>query len=132
MKVDLLNPMILAENCVGLVEWYVKTFDLTVMKKVEEGDGYTELGQSSGVIFGFATAKEMGVKPSPPRSNTVIVQLSVSNISELFDRVRKTGGRILFGPSSNEKEGYVYGGLADVEGNQIWVIEKGQEAFETH
>ena len=91
--------------------------------KVEEGEEYVELGTLSEVLFGFARAKEMGVKPSTPRNNTVIIQLSVSDINELFSKVKKTGGKILFGPSLSE-EGYLYGGLADIEGNQIWVIER--------
>lgn len=65
----------------------------------------------------------MGVKPTSPRNNTVIIQLSVSDINKLFAKVKKTSGKILFGPSLDEKEGYLYGALADIEGNQIWIIE---------
>lgn len=124
MKINLLNPMILAEKYEELAEWYEKTFDLAIKTRVEEGEEHMELGTSSKVLFGFARAKEMGVKPSSPRSNTVIIQLSVKNIKELFDKVKKTGGKILFGPSLSDEEGYLYGGLADIEGNQIWVIER--------
>lgn len=124
MKIDLLNPMILAENYEELVDWYIKTFDLAIKTRVEEEDEYMELGTSSEVLFGFARAKEMGVKPSTPRNNTVIIQLSVSDINELFHKVKKTGGRILFGPSLSKEQGYLYGGFADIEGNQIWVIER--------
>jgi len=125
VKINLLNPMILAENYKELAGWYVKTFDLAIKTRVEEGEEYMELGTSSEVLFGFARAKEMGVKPSTPRNNTVIIQLSVSDISELFDKVKKAGGKILFGPSLSKEEGYLYGGLEDIEGNQIWVIERG-------
>ncbi|MCW3984822.1 MAG: hypothetical protein NWE91_00175 [Candidatus Bathyarchaeota archaeon] len=124
MKINLLNPMILAENYEELAEWYEKTFDLAIKTRVEEGEEYMELGAPSKILFGFARAKEMGVKPSTPRNNTVIIQLSVNDINELFDKVKKAGGKILFGPSIDEEEGYLYGGLADIEGNQIWVIEK--------
>lgn len=124
MKINLLNPMILAENYEELAEWYEKTFDLAIKTRVEEGEEYMELGTPSKILFGFARAKEMGVKPSTPRNNTVIIQLSVNDINELFDKVKKAGGKILFGPSIDEEEGYLYGGLADIEGNQIWVIEK--------
>lgn len=116
--------MILAENYEELAEWYEKTFDLAIKTRVEEGEEYMELGTPSKILFGFARAKEMGVKPSTPRNNTVIIQLSVNDINELFDKVKKAGGKILFGPSIDEEEGYLYGGLADIEGNQIWVIEK--------
>ena len=124
MKINLLNPMILAENYEELAEWYEKTFDLAIKTRVEEGEEHMELGTPSKILFGFARAKEMGVKPSTPRNNAVIIQLSVNDINELFDKVEKTGGKILFGPSISEEEGYLYGGLADIEGNQIWVIER--------
>ena len=124
MKINLLNPMILAENYEELAEWYEKTFDLSIKTRVEEGDEYMELGTLSEVLFGFARAKEMGVKSSTPRNNTIIIQLAVSDINRLFDKVRKAGGRVLFGPSLSKEEGYLYGGFADIEGNHIWVIER--------
>ena len=127
MNINLLNPMILAENYEELVEWYIKTFDLTVKNKVDEGEECTELERAGELILGIAKANEMGVKPSTPRNNTVIIQFSVSDINELFDRIKETGGRVLFGPSLEEKGGYWYGGFADIEGNQMWVVEKNAE-----
>lgn len=124
MNINLLYPMILAENYEELIEWYIKTFDLTIKDKIEEGDEYTELEQAGKLIVGIAKANEMGVKPSTPRNNTVIIQFSVVDINKFFDRVRETGGKVLFGPSLDEKGGYLYGGFADIEGNQIWVVEK--------
>ncbi len=124
MNINLLNPMILAEDYEKLIEWYIKTFDLTIKAKVEEGDEYTELEQAGKLVVGIAKADEMGVKPSTPRNNTVIIQFSMSDINKLFDKVRKTGGKILFGPSLDEKGRYLYGGFTDIEGNQIWVVEK--------
>lgn len=123
MKINSLHPMILAENYEELVEWYIKTFDLSTKYKAEEGENYTGLEQSGKLVVGIAIAHEMGVKPTSPRNNTVIIQLSVSDINKLFARVKKMGGKILFGPSLDEKEGYLYGGLADIEGNQIWIVE---------
>lgn len=37
MNINLLNSMILSENYEELIEWYIKTFDLTIKAKVEEG-----------------------------------------------------------------------------------------------
>jgi len=78
MNINLLNPMILAENYEKLIEWYIKTFDLTIKAKVEEGDEYTELEQAGKLVVGIAKADEMGVKPPAPRNNTVIIQFLVS------------------------------------------------------
>ncbi len=124
MKINLLNPVVLAENYEKLVEWYVKTFDLTVRYQAKQGEHYTELEQSGRLVVGIAIANEMGVKPATPRKNTVIIQILVSDINRLFAKVKKTGGKILFGPSLDKKEGYLYGGIADIEGNQIWVVEE--------
>ena len=124
MNISLLNPVVLAEDYGKLIDWYVTTFDLNLQSQTEEGESYTELEHSGKLVVGIAKANEMGVQPATPRSNTVIIQLAVSDIRTLFDNIRKTGGRILFGPSVDEKGGYVYGGCADIEGNHIWVVEK--------
>lgn len=127
MNISLLNSVVLAENYEELIDWYVKTFDLNIQSQTQEGEGYTELEHSGKLVVGIAKAHEMGVHPTTPRSNTVIIQLAVSDIDALFDNVQKTGGRILFGPSLDEKGGYVYGGCADIEGNQIWIVEKKED-----
>lgn len=124
MDIHLLNPVVLAEDYEKLIDWYVKTFNLNIQSQTKDGESYTELEHSGKLVVGIAKANEMGVQPIAPRSNTVIIQLAVSDIQTLFDNVRKTGGRILFGPSVDEKGGYVYGGCADIEGNHIWIVEK--------
>lgn len=124
MNLNLLYPIILAEGYEKLTDWYIKTFDLTVKYKVEGNENYTVLEYSGQAVVGIAIAREMGVKPSVPRNNTAIIQFSVSDINMLFERVSEAGGKILFGPSADEKEGYLYGGLLDIEGNQIWVVEE--------
>lgn len=124
MNINLLNPVVLAEDYEKLIDWYVKTLNLNIKYQSKEGESYAELEHSGRLVVGIAKAEEMGVKPTTPRNNAVIIQLAVSDIRTLFDNVRKAGGRILFGPSLDEKGGYVYGGCADIEGNQIWVVEK--------
>ena len=124
MNIDLLNPVVLAEDYEKLIDWYVETFNLNVICQTTEGESYTELEHSGKVVIGIARAHEMGLEPTTPRNNAVIIQLAVSDINSLFDTVRTTGGRILFGPSLDEKGGYVYGGCADIEGNHIWIVEK--------
>ncbi len=124
MNVNLLNPVVLAENYEELIQWYVKTFDLNIKYQTKEGENYTTLEQSGKTIIGIAKANEMGVKPTKPRNNAVLIQLSVTDVNQLFTKVKETGGKILFGPSIDSKEGYLYGGLADIEGNQIWIVEE--------
>ncbi|UCG29805.1 MAG: VOC family protein [candidate division WOR-3 bacterium] len=124
MNLKLIYPIILAGDYEKLVDWYIKTFDLRIKYKFEGEENYTVLEHSGQAVVGIAIAHEMGVKPTAPRNNTAIIQFSVSDIKGLFERVREAGGKILFGPSTDEEEGYLYGGLLDIEGNQIWVVEE--------
>jgi len=123
MKTSLINAVVLAEDYDKLVAWYIKTFSLDIAQKVEKGYYYTELAQDGYMILGIAKTKEMGVTPTRPKNNSVIIQLKVSNIRELFARV-KNSGKVLFGPSKDKDGGFRYGGIADPEGNQIWVVER--------
>ena len=124
MNLNLLYPVILAEDYEKLVDWYISTFDLRIKHKFEGKENYTVLEHSGQAVVGIAIAREMGVKPTTPRNNTAIIQFSVSDINRFFAGVRETGGKILFGPFIDEEEEYQYGGLLDIEGNQIWVVEE--------
>ncbi|MGB3340311.1 MAG: VOC family protein [bacterium] len=123
MKTSLINAVILAENYDKLVDWYIQTFTLDVEHKVEKDYHYTELAQNGHSVVGIAKTEEMGVTPTKPRNNSVIVQIMVSNIYELCDRI-KAHGKVLFGPTRDKDEGFTYGGIADPEGNQIWLVER--------
>lgn len=123
MKTSLINAVILAEDYDKLVDWYIRIFTLDVKHKVDKNYHYTELAQDEQVILGIANTKEMGVIPTKPRNNSVIVQIKVSNIHELFDRIKGTG-KVLFGPTEDKDEDIVYGGIADPEGNQVWLVER--------
>ncbi len=120
MKTRLINAVVLAEDYKALVEWYVSVFELEIMEETREGYRYTELGAAGKLVIGIADTVEMGVKPTVPRNNSVIVQVAVSDISACFEKVKKYGDTVLFGPSVEGK--LVYGGVADPEGNQIWVV----------
>lgn len=124
METSLINVVILASDYEMLISWYLKVFNLEIYLQVKEGYDYTELGQSNRLIVGIAKTEEMGLVPTKPRNNSVIIQIAVSSLDKIFDTVSKSGGKVLFGPSIDEKEGFVYGGIADPEGNQIWIVEK--------
>jgi predicted enzyme related to lactoylglutathione lyase len=123
MKVVLDIPVILADDYEGLVNWYKEAMPLEVGDVVSEGYHYTTFRNSGKEIVGIADAREMGVEPPEKKANTVICQIAVSNIRELFARVQEQGGRILFGPKLDEAGGDWYGGFLDIEDNQIWVTE---------
>ena len=73
--------------------------------------------------MGICKAGQMHHEPNKIKNNSVIMQISVSNIYELFDKVKKYNGKILNGPSMDKNYGFLFGGFEDIEGNQIWVIE---------
>jgi predicted enzyme related to lactoylglutathione lyase len=121
MQTKLLNAVVLAENYEAIVEWYRNVFELEIISEINEDYRYTELGAAGKLVVGIALAEEMKLKPTSPRNNAVIVQVAVSDIHICFKRVEDTGGETLFGPSVEGE--LVYGGIADPEGNQVWVVE---------
>ena len=127
MKVRLVNAVILAKNYLKLVEWYKKVLNLQVLLTINKDYHYTELGQENEIIIGIAVAKEMGrtdeehIETHISQSH-VVIQIKVSDILELFEKVTGNSGKILFGPSVEDD--YQYGAFADIEGNEIWVVEK--------
>ena len=123
MKISLINGVILAEDYDRLIDWYVTIFSLDIEHRVTKGYHYTELAQQGHVIFGIAKTEEMGIIPTNPRNNSVIIQVTVSDIQEIFDRI-KGAGKILFGPTRDRDSGFIYGGITDPEGNQIWIVER--------
>jgi len=118
-----MNVVVFANDYEELVNWYKDAFGLEVITKEEGTYTYTELGSDSQVIVGITPASEVEHTASSPRNNSVVMQVAVSDITTLFKSMKKMNGKILFGPSSDEKYTFKYGVIADIEGNQIWVIE---------
>ena len=119
-----MNAYILAENFQELAEWYSKTFELDKGLEVSEDYHSSELTKNGKFVIAFADTKEMGVKPLTPRNNTVVAQFAVSDAKECLERVAANGGKVLFGPSYDETGKFYYGGFADIEGNQIWIVQE--------
>gem|GEM_PF-1299849 len=120
MSIKLLNVVHLAEDFESLLQWYKDALDLEVIYEEKGEYHYTELGYDKKVIVGIAIAKEMEHVPTNPRNNTSIMQLSVSDINATFNQIKAHGGKVLFGPSYEEQNKFYYGGVTDIEGNQIW------------
>ena len=124
MKVKLLNVIVFAEKYEELIEWYKNALSLTVLFQETGEYHYTELGFDNQVIVGITPASEIKHSPINPRNNSSIMQVQVSDINSLFKSVSENGGEILFGPSLEDKYNFYYGGIADCEGNQIWIVEE--------
>ena len=123
MKLKLLNVVILAENYQKLMDWYINALGLELQQEWTEDYHYAELAYDGHLVVGITPAKEMGMKPPQPRNNATMIQLVVSDIKAFMERIEKHGGTIVFGPEVDAKEGFSYGAVNDIEGNQIWVIQ---------
>lgn len=123
MEIKLLNIVLFAENYQELVKWYQDALGFELVLKEEGEYHYTELGFNKKSIIGLTPAIEVEHTPNKIRNNSAVLQIQVSDIHSLFKNVKEKGGKILFGPSADEKYGFLYGAFADIEGNQVWVIE---------
>jgi predicted enzyme related to lactoylglutathione lyase len=65
----------------------------------------------------------MGVQPGDRAQSCVLMQIEVDDVRAFFAHVEAKGGSVRFGPSLDEKDGFWYGGIADPEGNPIWVVD---------
>lgn len=124
MDIELLNVVVFAENYDELVKWYSDTFGLEVILEEKEGFHYTELGYNGKNIVGITPASEMKHTHTDPRNNSMVLQISTTDIFALFESVEKNKGIILFKPAIEKKYNFYYGGVADIEGNQIWIIDE--------
>lgn len=123
MDVTLINSVIMAQDYETLVEWYRETLELDIKLKVDKDYKYTDLAKNGKLVIGFAQAEEKDYVPTRNKNNTMIMQISVSDIHLLFERIKNSGGTIMFGPSVDRNEGFKFGAFKDIEGNQVWVIE---------
>lgn len=123
MKLKLLNVVLLAEDYPKLVNWYIKALGLEIQEEWTENYHYAELSYDKQLVVGITPAKEVDMNPPKPRNNAAIMQLAVSDIQAFLNRIAEHGGTLIFGPSFEESEGFYYGAVNDIEGNQIWVIQ---------
>lgn len=124
MKIKLLNVVILCDDFEAQVDWYSNTFEIKELLKESSDYNYVELGHDKHVIVGLTPAKEMKHQPNKPRNNSALLQIGVKDIETLFEKVKANNGKVLFGPNLEEKSNFKYGAIADLEGNEIWVIEE--------
>jgi len=116
--------VILATNFSGLVNWYKNILGFTASQLVEDDFHYCNLELESGIKVGIADANEMGVEPVDRNKNTVLLQIEVDDVKELFEYLKEKGVTITGGPSFDDKDKFWFGSFVDLEGNSIWVVDK--------
>ena len=123
MDVQLINTVILAKNYKELVKWYEKVLELDIKYQDDKEYHYTDLAKNGKLVVGIGTAEKSREDDSISRNQSVFMQISVSDIYTLFDKVKSNNGKIINGPTRDKNHGFLFGGFEDIEGNQVWVIE---------
>lgn len=124
IKINPRETVILAENFNKLVNWYIDVLEFKEINRYEDDYFYSYLETDSGIKIGIADMKQMGVKNPNRRKNTTILQIEVEDVNSLFDYLKNKDCLFLFGPSFDKKDNYWYGSFTDLEGNEIWVVDK--------
>ena len=122
MRLELLNAVIQAEDYEKVRDWWIEMIGLELKQEWTEHYHYAELVKDGKLVVGIASAKEMGVEPSTPRTNSVMPQRQVEDAKLFLEELKAKGGTVVFGPSFDEHEKFWFGGFEDVEGNPIWVV----------
>ena len=118
------EPVIMAENWNAMVEWYERVLGFKQTYRVEDEYHYCNLETESGVKIGIADAQEMNVTIRQRSSNTVLLQFDVPDVKEFFEHIKTNGGTAVFGPSFDEVGKFWFGGIEDLEGNPIWIVDE--------
>lgn len=124
MQIRPREAVILAHDFSALVAWYRDALGFSVANLIEEDFHYCNLETPTGIRLGIADAAEMGVTPSTPRNNTVVLQLEVDDVKEFFAHLEASGASITGEPQFNPQDGFWFGSFADPEGNPCWIVDK--------
>ncbi len=118
------ETVIMAENWNALVDWYCNVLGFKQTYRVEDEYHYCNLETESGVKVGIADAKEMGIAIRERGSNTVVLQFDVPDVKAFFEHIQTSGGTATFGPSYDKTGEFWFGGIEDLEGNPIWIVDE--------
>jgi len=116
--------VILADDFTKLYTWYRDSLGFNVTKLFEDDFHYCNLETDSGIKIGIASAKEMDMVPGKRANNTVVLQIEVDDLQELYAHLKENGITDLYGPFFDKKNGFWFGGFSDIEGNPCWVVDK--------
>ena len=76
------------------------------------------------IKIGIALAKEIGVELQDRKHNSVVFQIEVDDVAEFYEYLKSKDCTIVFGPTLDGSGDFYCGAIADIEGNQIWVVDK--------
>ena len=117
------EPVILATDFYALIEWYERMFGFTRLQLVDDRYRYAILEIAGKIRIGFGEAKPMGIQQPDPANGTVRLQWEVHPLDEFMAWFADNGGEVVFGPSVDAVDQYMYGAIRDLEGNEIWLVD---------
>ena len=116
--------VLVAKNHQSLIDWYIDNLNFKIVYNNLDIK-YCSLETDSGIKIGIADMGSLGYESYSKRiMNTVILQIATNDLQKLFKKIKNNGGSILFSPSYDDGDKYWYGSVADIEGNEIWVIDE--------
>lgn len=118
------EPVVLAKDFTAMVHWYTQVLGFRVVQLFDQDFHYANLETEAGFKIAIASAQEMGVVPTDPGNNPVVLQFEVDDLRAFMDSLKERGGTILNGPTLDKSGGFWFGGFADLEGNPCWVVDK--------
>ncbi len=120
MLIKPINTVVCAEDFKKMLDWYINTFDMEPIYFKGMENSYVDLKSGDKILIGMSAYNSEDEPLYNPRRNATYMQISCSHIFTMFDRVKNTGGEVMFGPAKDT--GYWYGGIKDPEGNTIWIF----------
>ena len=118
------EPVILAQDFYALTGWYEQVLGFQRVQLVDGAYRYAVLEVPGKIRLGFGEAKPMGITTPDPANGTVRLQWEVHPLEDFMTWFTERGGEVVFGPSKDEVDNFMYGAIRDPEGNEIWLVDE--------
>ena len=118
------EPVVLAQDFYALIEWYERVLGFQRVQLIDDAYRYAILEVPGKIRIGFGEAKQMGIEAPNPTHGTVRLQWEVQPLEAFMEAFQAQSGTVVFGPSRDAADGYMYGAIRDIEGNEIWLVDE--------
>ena len=122
------EPVLLAQDFSALLGWYEAALGFSRVQVFDGAYRYALVQGPGGVRLGIAEAAPLGLRAPPPGGSAVRLQWEIENLPAFFDwfetQAEAHGGAVAFGPQRDAADGFVFGAIRDLEGNEIWLVDE--------
>jgi PhnB protein len=118
-----LTPMLAIRQADKAIEWYKNALNATEINRLTEPDGkiaHAELKISDAVFMIAEESSDYNKSPDTLGGTSIILNVYVPNVDEIFDRSVKNGATIIF-PVNDQFYGDRAGRIQDPFGH-MWII----------